>query len=96
MKSITVVGRRWRDKVNGNTYHTSQIMIDGETVHKTPLQYGYDNHYLQTASEWLEKSGFITLEVYPNGCHESIWRYCGEQDIHLEYWAEDLPCKKDC
>ena len=46
IKSITILGRKWWDKQNGNTYNTAQIMVNGETVGKTPFQYGYGDHYV--------------------------------------------------
>ena len=95
VKAITVLGRRWFDKVNGNTYHTSQIMIDGKTVHITPYQYGYGNQYEQTAAMWLNENGYVELEKYPHGSYESVWRYCEKHGIHYEASYVDLPKKKD-
>ena len=87
IKSITVLGRKWWDKINGNTYHTAQIMIDGHTVGKTEFSYGYGDHYLQSAAEWLEKNGHIERERYSNGGGQPLWQYCADKGIHLEYSA---------
>ena len=87
IKSITVLGRKWYDKLNGNTYHTSQIMIDGHTVGKTEFQYGYGDHYLQSAAEWLEEHGHIERGHYDHGSSQSLWQYCTDNGIHLEYSA---------
>jgi hypothetical protein len=68
--SITVFGRKWFDKVNGNTYCTAQIMINGITVGKTPFQYGYGDFYMQAASEWLREHKYIKADKYT-----ALWRY---------------------
>jgi hypothetical protein len=87
IKSITILGRKWFDKVNGNTYNTAQIMVNGETVGKTPFQYGYGDFYLQAAGLWLEENKYIKLEHYEHGGSQSLWRYCDENKIHFEYSA---------
>jgi len=42
MKSITVIGRRWFERINGNTYHSAEIIIDGTFVHK--IQFAFRNY----------------------------------------------------
>lgn len=39
--------RRWRDKVNGNTYFAARIYADGVLIATLPFQYGYGSQ-----SEW--------------------------------------------
>lgn len=81
IKTITVLGRKWWDKVNGNTYHTARIMVNGVTVGKTEFSYGYGDHYVQSAADWLEKNGYIKRERE----HQALWQYCSDHNIHLEY-----------
>jgi hypothetical protein len=81
IKSITVLGRLWFDKINGNTYNTAVIMINGETVGKTDFQYGYGDFYVQAATEWLVKNKYIKLTEE----HQALWRYCEDNNIHFEY-----------
>lgn len=96
MKSITIIGRRWFQRGPGNTYHTSQIMIDGKTVHKTARQYGYGSAYLDTAFAWLEANGKIEpRERHFNGSQQAPWNYCQERGITLEYSAIDVSRQKD-
>ena len=85
IKSITVLGRKWFDKVNGNTYNTAQIMVNGETVGKTEFQYGYGDFYLQAAGDWLEKHGYTKPEHYQHGGITPLWRYCQDNNIHFEH-----------
>jgi hypothetical protein len=63
--NVLVIGRRWFDRVNGNTYHTAEVEVNGKFVGKSPMTYGYDEQYLQTSKE-------ILLEHYdfPTGMTE--------------------------
>lgn len=82
IQSITVLGRKWHDKINGNTYCTAGILINGKLVGKTEYQYGYGDFYEQAATEWLEKNGYIELEHYQNGGAEMLWSYCDKHGIN--------------
>ena len=93
--SLVIIGRRWRDRANGNTYHTAQIVVNGETVHRTGRAYGYDSQYVESACVWLEAEGYIAREKYPHGGSEPLWRYCKERGIALTCVAVDLPARKD-
>jgi len=57
--SVYVIGRLWMNK-NGNTYHTSQIIVNGQNVHKTDKTYGYGDQFLSTAEEWLIENNYIS------------------------------------
>ena len=57
-----VVAVRWFDRLNGNTYHSVRVerMKDGKVI-TSHMQYGYEDHYKQTALQimffhrWLPK-----------------------------------------
>jgi hypothetical protein len=57
--TLHISGRRWFQKTYGNTYHTASIYINGQLVHKTPMEYGYGDMYLQTAVDWLKEHGHL-------------------------------------
>jgi hypothetical protein len=67
--TITIIGRRWFEKINGNTYHSCEVYVNGEFVNRVPFTYGYDSQYTQTAREILEK--VYTLPIDKN---EALWR----------------------
>lgn len=92
VKSITVIGRKWFDKINGNTYHTAQIMVNGETVGNIPFSYGYDSMYEQNASTWLKENGYIKSDKNE---YIQLSRYCRENGIHFESFAQYYTRKKD-
>ena len=51
--TVTIYGKRWFDRVNGNTYHTAEVEVNGTTLGKSPMTYGYDEQYLETGKEIL-------------------------------------------
>jgi hypothetical protein len=95
--SITVVGRRWFNRNQGNTYHSAEILVNGLFVHKTPYEYGYGGQYEETAAEWLEKNGFMPgRERHANtGGRESLGRYCERHDVAYSCGVTDVSRKKD-
>ncbi len=94
-QSIIIIGRKWFQKTYGNTYHTATVIVDGKVVHRVPFSYGYDRMYLQNATEWLQKNGYINLEQYPSGVYQPLWQYCQDNNINLEYHAVDVSRKGD-
>lgn len=96
MKVLHISGRRWFERVNGNTYHSVNVWIDGKHVYYNPFEYGYGNHYRQTAKLWLKENGHLPgLEHYQNGASESLWRYCERNDIALVSEVTDVSREKD-
>jgi hypothetical protein len=55
-----VTTKEWRDKINGNTYFSSQIEnLENGTIKKIPFQYGYG-----TQSEYVCKN-YLGFEGFP-------------------------------
>lgn len=57
MKTYFILGAKWHDKANGNTYFNARV-IDGETgetLFYTGFQYGYWSAYVHEAREQLRK-----------------------------------------
>ena len=101
-KSILVVGRRWFRKTYGNTYHTATIYVDGECVHKSETHYGYGDHYVQTAWEWLVHAYFpkhLPLGMRDSAIAEAhgqwprLW--CEKHGIAFRYECADVAREKD-
>lgn len=59
MAIITLHARRWFQATNGNTFHTVTILVDGIPVAETGIQYGYGDHYIRTAYDWLTNEGYL-------------------------------------
>lgn len=96
MDNITIIGKRWFDKINGNTYFSSVGLIDGEPKVAIKFEYGYGNQFEWDTFAELEKQGFINdVEHYKNGGSESLWRYCGRKGLKYYTSASDVNRKKD-
>ena len=54
--------KEWFDKVNGNSYFSARIWVDGEIVGVLPFQYGYGNQYEYEAHKWLLGEGYLPQE----------------------------------
>lgn len=54
----SIVARRWFDQKWGNTYHSVRVYRNGELVGENPYEYGYGDHYLQTADEIMKANGY--------------------------------------
>lgn len=83
-----IQGRRWFDKVNGNTYHSVSI-VDTKTndiVYDSGMVYGYDDAYRQTAINYLIKTGRMNDDDRTN--HK-------QNKQHLYFAVEDVARKKD-
>jgi len=95
--SITVIGREWRDRQAGNTYHSITILVNGHFVgptreHGETMSYGGDSMYEESAAEWLEKEGYIQRVRYSSGGKQTLWRYCEEHGI--TYYRTSVPVSR--
>ena len=55
---FTIIGRRWFEKTNGNTYHSVEVYANNKLIGRDPYQYGYGDQYLQTAHDILQREGY--------------------------------------
>ena len=78
---ITIIGRRWFEKTNGNTYHSVNVYVDGEQVHRIDCSYGYGGQYRHNAFQWLHKNGYFP-EYEENHDQGSI-------SYPATYWLEE-------
>src|SRR5262245_66129599 len=93
-RAIVVLGRRWRDQCN--TYHTAEIVIDGKHAVSTPMTYGYDRQFEETAADWLEESGYIFREKNQRGeSVESIRVACDRLGVAYYATACDVRRMRD-
>lgn len=95
IKSITIIGRRWFEKVNGNTYHSVTVYVDGKLIEEMPFAYGYGTQYLQSAEDILDKKGIVNFQKYPNGSREPLWRWARENNVRIVDEVIDVARRKD-
>jgi hypothetical protein len=94
--SITIIGRRWFDRINGNTYFSAVGIVNGIEVVHIPYEYGYGNHYEDRIFQELEKAGYCPdVEHYNNGGSERLWQYCNRKGLIKYVTHSDVTRKKD-
>lgn len=94
--NITIIGRRWFDKANGNTYFSAVGLINGIQVVEIPYEYGYGNHYEDRIFTELEKAGYCPdVAHYSNGGSERLWNYCERKGITKYVTHSDVNRKRD-
>lgn len=94
---IHVKGVRWFQKTYGNSYHRAYISVvkDGRYVELgcTEIHYGYGDHFLVSAGEWLIENGYIESDqrtgYYMNRMNME------DMGIPLTVEAVDVKRKKD-
>lgn len=84
-KSILIIGKRWFDRVNGNTYCSARIYFDGVEVARVPWTYGYGDYYAQAARDLIQKTGLVKFKVINKEANltESLYQYCQRKKINL-------------
>ena len=95
MKSITILGRRWFDRVNGNTYFSARAIVDGKEESHIPYAYGYGDQYLQEAWDEVVKRHNLDVERYQSGGIEGPSYWCRRNGVALHYEAVDVGRKRD-
>ena len=96
-QTFTVIGRRWFDRINGNTYHSAEAFVNGKLIGRVAFEYGYGDQWQWTAAEILEKAGYMPKreKFESTGGSESLWRYCEKHNIDLVSTCSDVQRKKD-
>jgi hypothetical protein len=90
-KTLEILGRRWFQRSYGNTYHTTEIIVDGERVHKTGQEYGYGDQYVQSAVAWLVANDYLS----PLWAGKPLWQLRDEYGIQYRAEAIDVPRERD-
>ena len=90
IKDIVITGRRWFDRINGNTYHSVKCWVNGDLLVNIPFCYGYEDQYQYTAFNELIKMGVIKSE--PNLV---FWRWCEDNKVKKIVEVSDVQRKKD-
>jgi hypothetical protein len=62
IRSLFVECREWFDKVNGNSYFSARIWINGGQVAILPFRYGYGDQFLYEAQKKLLDLGYLPQE----------------------------------
>ena len=82
LESIFIEGRLWFDKVNGNTYFSNRVWINGRVIFEMPMEYGYEMQYLHRAIQKLQEWGYFAPGKTP-----SAWEIRDEMGVHFYHVA---------
>ena len=91
MRSVFVDGREWFDRVNGNSYFSARVFVDGVEVARIPFQYGYGSAY-EYAAAWALQDMGILPGIPGEG---ALWRMCEEGGFAL-YRSLQRVTKREC
>ena len=91
MIKYVIHAKEWRDKVNGNSYHSVNVLnTQNNLMIASPFTYGYGSQFLQTAAEAMVKQGWLP-EAYKN----KIVSYSGLSGNHIHNIIEKNCTKKE-
>lgn len=90
IKKLEIVGRRWYRRGAGGVYCKAYIYINDKLIHTTPEQYGYGDHYLTLATQWLRDNGYIDLDD-----RTPIWHLRDKGQFELNYYVTDVKRERD-
>lgn len=98
--NITIIGRRWFDKVYGKTYHSVAVWVNGKFIAENPYEYGYGDQYIQSAFEILQQAGFYpkSNKRFKSGISVNYNKFLQDQRNHRNKFiisVSDVGRKKD-
>ena len=89
-RSIHLSVRRWRDRVNGNSYFSGRVYVDGVETVRMPFQYGYGSQPDAEAAACMKALPGVFgegNEAYADR-YSYLGRICRESDI--EFTEDDV------
>ena len=88
MIKYVIHSKKWRDRINGNTYHAARILnTQNNLMIAAPMQYGYGDQFMETARKIMSKKGWLnpdnkkfSVEDY-NQIHVVIENDCKKREV---------------
>ena len=66
MIKYVIHSKKWRDKLNGNTYHSVRVLnTQNNSLIAAPYQYGYGDQFMESAKKVMNKAGWIEDKFTP-------------------------------
>jgi hypothetical protein len=88
IRSVFVECREWFDKVNGNSYFSARIWINGGQVAIIPFSYGYGDFYIYEAQKKLLELGYLPQENKNNSL------FTISQQMGFDFYSSKTNTKK--
>jgi len=85
MINYVIHAKKWVDKINGNTYHSTTILnTQNNLMICSPFSYGYGDQFIQSASDIMVKEKWIAKPLkgldYLN-IHMIVENDCKKRDV---------------
>ena len=87
-RSLFIECREWFDKINGNSYFSARLWVDGGQVAILPFQYGYGEQFIYEAQKKLLELGYLPQE----GKNRGLWSIAEAQGF--DYYTAKTSTKK--
>ena len=87
-RSLFIECREWFDKINGNSYFSARLWVDGGQVAILPFQYGYGDQFIYEAQKKLLELGYLPQE----GKNRGLWSIAEAQGF--DYYTAKTSTKK--
>lgn len=95
---FTIVGKRWFDRLAGNTYHSVEVYQEEKLLVRVPFAYGYGDGYKQTAFKELVRLGHYSDERTASGHYHDFRRFAFSKESDGDgnlFLVSDVARKKD-
>jgi hypothetical protein len=89
IKSLFIECREWFDKVNGNSYFSARIWVNGGQVAILPFQYGYGDQFIYEAQKKLLELGYLPEEPM----HRGLWSFA--KGLGFDYYTSKANTNKN-
>jgi hypothetical protein len=89
MRSLFIECREWFDKVNGNSYFSARVWVNGGQVAILPFQYGYGDQFIYEAQKKLTELGYISKE------NENQSLYSIGKTLGFDFYSSKTTTKKN-
>jgi exopolysaccharide biosynthesis predicted pyruvyltransferase EpsI len=86
MIKYVIHAKLWRDKTNGNTYHSANVLdTKRHLMLPVPMHYGYGDQFIQSASNAMLKNNWIDKHLVGidyKDIHFIVEPNCKKKDVH--------------
>lgn len=86
-KRFVVIGRRWFEKTNGNTYHSVSLINarTGANITRNTFTYGYGDQFIHSAKEMAVKLELVPADIsygsFRDMCIYSVSDVANKRDL---------------
>lgn len=91
VNKLELLGRKWSDRVYGNTYFSAIALYNGEEVARIDFEYGYGDQWLYEITKVIKTSCFEARQ------DQQPWRYIDDlesQGIAVFKSCEQVTARK--